>query len=272
MRKTGLGDELHGLGEVAGRRVAVAAVDELGLLLGADLLRLEATRSEPAATGRVGGAGDVTVEHDVLALALLDRVGDGYGRYQRLGVGVDRPPVQLVAVSDLDDLAEVHHRDPVGHLAHLPQPGAARGGDVLALQLDPAGGRVEQPQQQPRRRRLAGTGLAHQAERLALADAEGDPVDRLHRAHPALEDDAHRNREVLDQVGDTHQLLSRAPRDLRLLGCDAHETAPSSRPASSLADSPGPHPSRLAKWHATRCSGAVAWRSSGYSLRHSDWV
>src|SRR6266540_459657 len=118
---TPLRDELQWLGEVARRRVAVAAVDQLGLFGGADVLGLEAARAETAAARRADRARDVAAEHDVLALALLDGIGDGRGRHQRLGVRVHRSLVQLVAVADLHDLAEVHDRHPVGHLPHHRQ-------------------------------------------------------------------------------------------------------------------------------------------------------
>ena len=45
-------------------------------------------------------------------------VREGHGRQERLGVGVPGPRVDLVAGALLDDLAEVHHRDPVGDVAH----------------------------------------------------------------------------------------------------------------------------------------------------------
>ena len=45
------------------------------------------------------------------------RIGDRHGREQRLGVRVDRPLVELLRRRELDDLAEVHHRDAVGDVA-----------------------------------------------------------------------------------------------------------------------------------------------------------
>ena len=50
--------------------------------------------------------------------ALGARVGDRHRREQRLGVGVLRLVVELLAVGDLDDLAEVHHGDAVGDVLH----------------------------------------------------------------------------------------------------------------------------------------------------------
>ena len=45
-------------------------------------------------------------------------VGDRHGRQQGLGVGVDGAPVELLRGRDLDDLAEIHDRDPVGDVPH----------------------------------------------------------------------------------------------------------------------------------------------------------
>ena len=53
--------------------------------------------------------------------------------------------------------------------------------------IEPAVG-LHQPQQQPRGRRLAAAGLAHEPERLAAHDVERDAVDGLHRADLAAEE------------------------------------------------------------------------------------
>ena len=65
--------------------MAVAAVNQLERLLGADVLGLWAAGAKPAAAGPVEWAGDVPTQHDVLALALQGRVGDWHRRDQRLG-------------------------------------------------------------------------------------------------------------------------------------------------------------------------------------------
>src|SRR3954470_23988281 len=98
-------------GEVARHRVALPPVHERRLLDRADLLRLPAPGPEPTSRRRVGGAGDVALEHDPLPLPLLARVRHRHRREQRLRVRVARPLVHVVAVADLHDLAEVHHRD-----------------------------------------------------------------------------------------------------------------------------------------------------------------
>src|SRR5919108_577142 len=78
--------------------------------------------------------------------------------------------------------------------------------DVAPVEDDPAAGRVEQAHHAAGHRRLAAARLADDAERLALADGEGDAVDSLHRADLLLEDDPARNREVLLQVLDDEEL------------------------------------------------------------------
>ena len=64
-------------------------------------------------------------------------------------------------------MEEFAHTDPVSHA------------DGLAVKDDFAGVRLDQVQQQPRRRRLAAAGLADNAERLAFGDVERDAVYRL---------------------------------------------------------------------------------------------
>ena len=98
--------------------MARAAVDELRLLLGADRLRLPAARAEAAARRRVGRARDVALQHDPLALAALARLLDRHRRQERLRVRMRRALVDVVLRADLDDLAEIHHRDAVGDVPH----------------------------------------------------------------------------------------------------------------------------------------------------------
>ena len=92
------------------------------------------------------------------------------------------------------------------HLAaHRLQLGALRVGDLLAVELDRARGRVEEPDHEAGDRALPAAGLADEAEGLAAAELERDAVDRLHRADLLLEDDAARDREVLDEVVDLEE-------------------------------------------------------------------
>ena len=102
---------------VAGRPVVVAVVDELRLDLRADVRGPRAAGVEAACLGRVRRARHVALEHDLLAGRVLARVRDRHRGEQRDGVRVDRVLVDLVRGPDLDDLAQVHHRDPVGDVA-----------------------------------------------------------------------------------------------------------------------------------------------------------
>ena len=75
--------------------MTVATIDQRGLLLGADVLRLPATGAEPATRRRSDGARHVAVEHDPLAGALLARVRHRHRRQQRLRVRVRGSLVEL---------------------------------------------------------------------------------------------------------------------------------------------------------------------------------
>src|SRR5437867_3365176 len=75
-RSAGDRERLDDLREVAGARMALATVDQRGLFLGADRLRLPATRAEAASRRRIRRARNVTLEHDALALAALRRLLD----------------------------------------------------------------------------------------------------------------------------------------------------------------------------------------------------
>ena len=98
--------------------MSVAVIDERRLHLLAHLRRVAAPRMEAAAARRGDRARDVPLEHDALPLLGQIRVRDRDGRQQRLRVRHDRPRVELVGRRELDDLAEVHHRDPVAHVAN----------------------------------------------------------------------------------------------------------------------------------------------------------
>src|SRR5438093_3403773 len=80
----------------------------------ADILGVAATGVEHAAGRRVGRAGNLARQHDPL-LAYI-RVGRWDGRDQRLGVGVQRVFQQRLRLGQLDDLANIHHRDSVTYV------------------------------------------------------------------------------------------------------------------------------------------------------------
>ena len=81
-------------GEVAGHRVALATVDEGGLLDGTDLLRLPAPRAEAAARRRVHRARDVPGQQYAFPLRPVPtiRIRHRDGRQQRLRIGMPAPP------------------------------------------------------------------------------------------------------------------------------------------------------------------------------------
>ena len=82
---------------------------------------------------------------------------------------------------------------------------------------------------EPPDRRLAAAGLPDEAERLAPADVEVDPVDRLDRGDLALQDPA-LDREDLDQIVDLDEVgLVRSGQRAARLGGQAgrHVTGPS---------------------------------------------
>ena len=100
--------------EVAGHLVTGTELAQHRLLDLALLLGLPAAGVEHAAGGRVDRAGQVALQQDALALAGRVGVGHRHGGQQRVGVGVQRLLVEAVAVGQLHDVTEVHHRDAVG--------------------------------------------------------------------------------------------------------------------------------------------------------------
>src|ERR1017187_8529741 len=110
-------DLVGGDREVTGGERPLAHVAQPWLLGRADRPRLGAARVEATTRRRVGGARPVAAEQVALAMGELG-VGDRDGGQQRAGVAVARQAVERVARRQLDDLAEVHHRDPVAHVAH----------------------------------------------------------------------------------------------------------------------------------------------------------
>ncbi len=108
-----------------------------------------------------------------------------------------------------DDVADRHARVQRGvrvleHHLDVAADGLQRApgqlGDVLALVEDLAGGGPLQRHQELGDRGLATAGLTDDAEGLTGVQVEGDPVDGLDRADLLLEEDALRQREVLDEV------------------------------------------------------------------------
>src|SRR5438270_7639461 len=111
-------DDVLGFGEVTSDGMALSPVDELGLLLGADLLGLPAARPEPTPRRRICRTWNVTRQHDALALPLTTWVRDRDRRQQSLSIGMTGSPVDVVPRADFDDLAQVHDRHAIGDVAH----------------------------------------------------------------------------------------------------------------------------------------------------------
>ena len=96
----------------AGHEVTVAPViHQLRVVHPAAVLRVQATRVEPAPRRRVDRAGHVPRQDN--ALPPQPRMRDGHRREQCFGVRVLRIGEQLIGHRDLDDPAQVHDRDPV---------------------------------------------------------------------------------------------------------------------------------------------------------------
>ena len=71
---------------------------------------------EGATLGQVGGRGHISLQDN--ALALVFHVGVGYGRNQRLGIGMLRTVDHILGCAHLHDPAQVHHRDAVADVLH----------------------------------------------------------------------------------------------------------------------------------------------------------
>src|SRR6266446_8415097 len=81
-----------------------------------------ATRVEAAARGRIERARYLAAYGQLLVPVVRVR-GQGSGK-EGLGIGVERLGAELKAVGELDDLAEIHDRDPMADMGH--------GGQVMA--------------------------------------------------------------------------------------------------------------------------------------------
>ena len=139
----------------------------------ADALALPAGELVRVALGGVGIQPDGPQQLDdrfAPAGAVADAVND-----QRLGDDG----------ADLQARVERGERILEDHL-HLAAHGAQRplveGAEVRAVELDLAGGRLDQPQQRARQRRLATARFADDAERLAALHLEAHAIDGAHGA------------------------------------------------------------------------------------------
>ena len=102
---------------------------------------------------------------------------------------------------------------------------------------DLALGRPDQPQQRPAQGGLAAAGLPHQAEGLALAGSQVDPVDRLHLRRPAVQHQPSRiGKCTLSPARTTSELMSAPP---AAPSPAAGSTAAQPRRSSSRTPAPG---------------------------------
>ena len=104
--------------QVARHRATRRQLDQRRILLAAHGHRMRAARVEAAAARRAHHAGHFAAQDLARALALDHRVGHRHRRQQRLRVRMPRFAEQRVAVGDLDDAAQVHHRHAVADVAH----------------------------------------------------------------------------------------------------------------------------------------------------------
>jgi len=74
---------------------------------------------EAATAGRIERAGHIALQQD--ALPPDGRVGDGDGRHERLGIGVQGVGVEGVARGHLDHLAQVHDADALAEVLDYAQ-------------------------------------------------------------------------------------------------------------------------------------------------------
>src|SRR5438552_7319164 len=103
--------------QVAGGPLAGPNLAQRRDLARAALDRDRTARMEDASRRRIERARHLAAEHHALARGLHLRIRDRDRGEQGLRVGVLRILVELAALGDLHDLAEVHDRDPVGDVA-----------------------------------------------------------------------------------------------------------------------------------------------------------
>lgn len=101
---------------MAGHQVAITQILHFGYFLFAYRNCPVAAGVEAAACGRINRTGDIALQENALALPFQGRVGNGDGGEQGLGIGMHRAGIQLGAQVDLDNLAQVHYRHPMGDI------------------------------------------------------------------------------------------------------------------------------------------------------------
>src|SRR5581483_1991656 len=177
-----------------------------------------------------------------------------------LGLGTDAVDVERLRDDRADALPRVQRRVRIledhHHLApHRPHLRTVEVRDVAALEDDLAAGRLEEPGDAARHRRLAAARFTHDTERLARLEREVDAVDGLHRADVLLEYEPARHGEVLLEAFDPQEL--------------AHAAAPSASAAFFSLQIRARDPS--SRWQRNRWSSpTVDSSSSGRSRRQTS--
>ena len=166
------------------------------------------------------------VADPVDAQALADAVADGRARIER-------------CIRILED--DLHPP------AVVAQRRAAQLRDVVPIEHDLAGGRLDEAEQEPSDGRLSASGLADEPKGLATHDPEVDAIDGLDLGDGTLKDAA-LDREPLDQVAQFDEWfcvrVSNAPGhrpDIGGQACDGHRAAamPGTSAASGYASIDG---------------------------------
>jgi len=67
---------------------------------------------------RIGRTWQIPGEHDAFAIALADRIDQRDRIHQRFGIGVLRRCKQGLALTDLNEFAQIHDADPVADMAY----------------------------------------------------------------------------------------------------------------------------------------------------------
>src|SRR2546426_997206 len=133
-------------------------------------------------------------------------------------------------------------------------------GDVSALEQDLATGRLDQPEDDPARRRLAAPTLADEAENFAASHLEGNPVDRMDPRvlDPIVEDRRIGARELAHNL--PAQRLDRVRLEMEMDG-----------EGFDLEDWTVHHRKSLPKWHAAIWRGRYS-TMGGSSVMHISFA
>ena len=98
--------------------VAVALIGKDRVDLLANIHHIRAACMEMAPRSRIDRTGHVTSEDDALAFSCDHRIRNGNRGEQCFGIRMEGIFVERIPVSQLDDLAQVHHGDAVGNVTY----------------------------------------------------------------------------------------------------------------------------------------------------------